>query len=222
DGEVRVPRLARAKPGGPRGWDPDGTVLITGGTGGLGALIARHLVTEHGVRRLLLAGRRGPDTPGAAELRDQLATLGAEVTLARCDVADRADLADLLDRHQVRAVVHAAGVVDNGVLTSLDADRVERVLRPKVDAAWHLHELTRESDLSAFVLLSSAAGLLVGGGQANYAAANTFLDGLAAHRRSLGLPAVSLAYGLWEADGGMSAGIDAADLERLRRLGLPP
>ncbi|MBK3593820.1 MULTISPECIES: type I polyketide synthase [Streptomyces] len=222
DGEVRVPRLARAKPGGPHTWDPDGTVLITGGTGGLGALIARHLVTEHGVRRLLLAGRRGPDTPGAAELRDQLATLGAEVTLARCDVADRADLADLLDRHPVRAVVHAAGVVDNGVLASLDADRVERVLRPKVDAAWHLHELTRASDLSAFVLLSSAAGLLVGGGQANYAAANTFLDGLAAHRRSLGLPAVSLAYGLWEADGGMSADIDAADLERLRRLGLPP
>ncbi|MBM7439962.1 type I polyketide synthase [Streptomyces sp. HB132] len=222
DGEVRVPRLARAKPGGPHVWDPDGTVLVTGGTGGLGALIARHLVTEHGVRRLLLVGRRGADAPGATDLRDELATLGAEVTLARCDVADRADLAALLGRHPVRAVVHAAGVVDNGVLATLDADRVERVLRPKVDAAWHLHDLTRESDLSAFVLLSSTAGLLVGGGQANYAAANTFLDGLAAHRRSLGLPAVSLAYGLWASGGGMSAGIEAADLERLRRLGLPP
>ncbi|MEU1485323.1 SDR family NAD(P)-dependent oxidoreductase [Streptomyces sp. NPDC005752] len=222
DGEVRVPRLARAKPGGPHVWDPDGTVLVTGGTGGLGALIARHLVTGHGVRRLLLAGRRGADAPGAADLRAELAALGAEVTLARCDVADRADLAALLDRHPVRAVVHAAGVVDNGVLATLDADRVERVLRPKVDAAWHLHDLTRDSDLSAFVLLSSTAGLLVGGGQANYAAANTFLDGLAAHRRSLGLPGVSLAYGLWASAGGMSAGMDTADLERLRRLGLPP
>ncbi|WP_329074168.1 SDR family NAD(P)-dependent oxidoreductase [[Kitasatospora] papulosa] len=221
DGEVRVPRLARAKPGGPHVWDPDGTVLVTGGTGGLGALIARHLVTGHGVRRLLLAGRRGADAPGAADLRAELAALGAEVTLARCDVADRADLAALLGRHPVRAVVHAAGVVDNGVLASLDADRVERVLRPKVDAAWHLHDLTRDADLSAFVLLSSTAGLLVGGGQANYAAANTFLDGLAAHRRSLGLPGVSLAYGLWASGGGMSAGIEAADLERLRRLGLP-
>ncbi|MFI2762280.1 SDR family NAD(P)-dependent oxidoreductase [Streptomyces echinatus] len=222
DGEVRVPRLARAKPGAPLAWDPDGTVLITGGTGGLGALIARHLVTEHGVRRLLLAGRRGAGAPGAGELRDELAGSGAEVTLARCDAADRADLAALLAEHDVRAVVHAAGVVDNGVLAALDADKVDRVLRPKVDAAWNLHELTRDKDLSAFVLLSSTAGLLVGGGQANYAAANTFLDGLAAHRRSLGLPAVSLAYGLWSGSGGMSAGIDAADLERLRRLGLPP
>ncbi|OLZ74767.1 polyketide synthase [Streptomyces sp. IMTB 2501] len=224
DGEVRVPRLARAKPGGPLAWDPDGTVLITGGTGGLGALISRHLVTEHGVRRLLLAGRRGADAPGATELRDELADLGAEVTLARCDAADRAELAALLDEHEheVRAVVHAAGVVDNGVLATLDTDKVDRVLRPKVDAAWNLHELTRDKHLSAFVLLSSTAGLLVGGGQANYAAANTFLDGLAAHRRALGLPAVSLAYGLWSGSGGMSAGIDAADLERLRRLGLPP
>ncbi|WP_053656869.1 type I polyketide synthase [Streptomyces sp. MMG1121] len=222
DGEVRVPRLARAKPGGPLAWDPDGTVLITGGTGGLGALIARHLVTEHGVRRLLLAGRRGADAPGASELRAELGELGAEVTLARCDAADRADLSALFAKHDVRAVVHAAGVVDNGVLATLGADQVDRVLRPKVDAAWNLHELTREKDLTAFVLLSSTAGLLVGGGQANYAAANTFLDGLAAHRRSLGLPAVSLAYGLWSGSGGMSAGIDAADLERLRRLGLPP
>ncbi|MBL1108588.1 SDR family NAD(P)-dependent oxidoreductase [Streptomyces sp. 5-8] len=222
DGEVRVPRLARAKSGGPISWDPDGTVLITGGTGGLGALIARHLVTEHGVRRLLLAGRRGADAPGATELRDRLTESGAEVTLARCDAADRAGLAALLAEHDVRAVVHAAGVVDNGVLATLDADRVDRVLRPKVDAAWNLHELTRDKDLSAFVLLSSTAGLLVGGGQANYAAANTFLDGLAAHRRSLGLPAVSLAYGLWSGTGGLSAGIDAGDLERLRRLGLPP
>ncbi|MEW2511331.1 SDR family NAD(P)-dependent oxidoreductase [Streptomyces sp. NPDC046870] len=222
DGEVRVPRLARAKAGEPLVWDPDGTVLITGGTGGLGALIARHLVTEHGVRHLVLAGRRGADAPGAAGLRDELARSGAEVTLARCDAADRDDLAALLAAYEVRAVVHAAGVVDNGVLATLDADKVDRVLRPKVDAAWNLHELTRDTGLSAFVLLSSTAGLLVGGGQANYAAANTFLDGLAAHRRSLGLPAVSLAYGLWSGSGGMSAGIDAADLERLRRLGLPP
>ncbi|MFG2932877.1 type I polyketide synthase [Streptomyces achromogenes] len=222
DGEVRLPRLARAKAGGPPAWDPDGTVLITGGTGGLGALIARHLVTAHGVRHLLLAGRRGVDAPGAAELADALHEAGAEVTVARCDAADRDQLAALLAEHDVRAVVHAAGVVDNGVLAGLDADRVDRVLRPKVDAAWNLHELTRDKELTAFVLLSSTAGLLVGGGQANYAAANTFLDGLAAHRRSLGLPAVSLAYGLWSNAGGLGAGIDAADLERLRRLGLPP
>ncbi|MFB7652461.1 MULTISPECIES: SDR family NAD(P)-dependent oxidoreductase [unclassified Streptomyces] len=222
DGEVRVPRLTRAESAKPRTWDPDGTVLITGGTGGLGALIARHLVTEHGVRRLLLVGRRGADAPGATELRDDLTAGGAEVILDRCDVADRADLAALLGRHTVRAVVHAAGVVDNGLLAGLDAGKVARVLRPKVDAAWHLHDLTRETDLSAFVLLSSTAGLLVGGGQANYAAANTFLDGLAAHRRALGLPAVSLAYGLWSSGAGMSGAVDAADLERLRRLGLPP
>ncbi|GAA2684011.1 MULTISPECIES: type I polyketide synthase [Actinosynnema] len=221
-GELLVPRLARTEAAEPPTWDPDGLVLITGGTGGLGGQLARHLVAERGARRLLLAGRRGADAPGAEELRAELEAAGASVTLARCDVADREALAALLAEHDVRAVVHAAGVVDNGMLAGLDHERVDRVLRPKVDAAWHLHQLTRERDLSAFVLLSSAAGTLVPGGQGNYAAANTFLDGLAEHRRALGLPAVSLAYGLWTGTGGMSDDMDEADTERLRRLGFPP
>ncbi|MEV5978538.1 SDR family NAD(P)-dependent oxidoreductase [Streptomyces sp. NPDC052114] len=221
DGQIRVPRLARAKPGGPVHWDPDGTVLITGGTGGLGGLIARHLVTGHGVRRLLLVSRRGVDAPGATDLRDELTALGAEVSLARCDAADRAALAALLDEHDVRGVVHAAGTVHNGLLAALGPEEVERVLRPKADAAWHLHDLTRDREISAFVLLSSTAGLLAGAGQANYAAANTFLDGLAAHRRAAGLPAVSVAYGLWSEVGGLAAQMDDADLERMRRIGLP-
>ncbi|WP_424217641.1 SDR family NAD(P)-dependent oxidoreductase (plasmid) [Streptomyces sp. BI20] len=222
EGRVHVPRLGRAKPGGPAAFSPEGTVLITGGTGGLGALIARRLVTGHGVRRLLLAGRRGPDAPGAADLRAELEALGAEVTLAACDAADRTALTTLFDAHEIHAVVHAAGIVDNGLLTGLDPARLAAVLRPKVDAAWHLHELTRERELTAFVLLSSSAGLLLGAGQAAYAAANTFLDGLAAHRRARGLPATSLAYGLWSGAGGMGADMDEADLDRLRRLGLPP
>ncbi|QKV98051.1 SDR family NAD(P)-dependent oxidoreductase [Streptomyces sp. NA02950] len=222
EGEVRVPRLARAEPGTPPGWDPGGTVLITGGTGGLGGLIARHLVTDHGARSLLLTSRRGEDAPGATGLRAELTGLGAEVTIARCDAADRAQLAELLDAHTVRAVIHAAGVVDNATLTTLDAAQVERVLKPKVDAAWNLHELTKDTGLTAFVLFSSTASLLVGGGQANYAAANAFLDGLAAHRRAAGLPAVSMAWGLWSQTGGMAAQVDDSDVERLRRLGLPP
>jgi acyl carrier protein len=197
-------------------------VLITGGTGGLGGLIARHLVTAHGVRRLLLTSRRGADAPGAAALRTELEALGAEVVLARCDAADREQLAELLDGFAVGAVVHSAGVVDNGMLSALGPEQVERVLRPKVDAAWNLHELTRERELRAFVLFSSTAGLLVGGGQANYAAANAFLDGLAAHRRAAGLPAVSMAWGLWSEVGGLADQVDDADLERMRRLGLPP
>ncbi|WP_329072368.1 SDR family NAD(P)-dependent oxidoreductase [Streptomyces sp. NBC_01429] len=222
EGELFAPRLARAKPGGPPVWDVEATVLITGGTGGLGGLIARHLVTDHGVRTLLLTSRRGEDAPGAARLRAELEELGADVTIARCDAADRDQLADLLGRHDVRGIVHAAGVVDNGMLGSLGDERVERVLRPKVDAAWNLHELTRDRDLTAFVLFSSTAGLLVGGGQSNYAAANTFLDALAIHRRAAGLPAVSMAWGLWSEVGGLAGQVDDSDLERMRRIGLPP
>ncbi|GAA1957170.1 hypothetical protein GCM10009738_34070 [Kitasatospora viridis] len=221
-GALTVPRLARADAARPPRFDPDSYVLITGGLGGLGQLIARHLADAHGVRRLLLTGRRGADTPGAAELRAELEALGAEVAVASCDAADRARLADLLARYPVGAVVHSAGVVDNGMLAALTPEQVERVLRPKVDAAWNLHELTRDRELDAFVLFSSTAGLLVGGGQSNYAAANAFLDGLAAHRRAAGLPAVSLAWGLWSEVGGLADQVDAADLERMHRLGLPP
>ncbi|WP_314254089.1 type I polyketide synthase, partial [Streptomyces kutzneri] len=225
-----VPRLAAATelpaPSRTPSWDPAGTVLVTGGTGGLGALLARHLVEAHGVRRLLLTSRRGPDAAGAEELRERLTGLGAHVDIAACDVGDRQSVAGLLATvpaaHPLVAVVHAAGVVDNGVVASLTPAQVDAVMRPKADGAWHLHELTRRSDLAAFVLFSSAAGLVLGAGQANYAAANVFLDSLAVHRRSEGLPALSLAWGAWSEDGGMAGLLDDTDLRRLDRLGLPP
>ncbi|MGW2794674.1 type I polyketide synthase, partial [Streptomyces sp. NPDC001251] len=197
---------------------------VTGGTGGLGALIARHLVTGHGVRHLVLAGRRGPAAPGATALRDELAALGARVTVTACDAGDRAALSDVIAAvpaaHPLTAVVHAAGVVDDGLVTSLSADRVAGVLRPKSDAAWHLHELTRDLDLKGFVLFSSTTGYFDNGGQASYAAANVFLDALALHRRAQGLPATSLTWHLW-AGPGMAAALGDDVVERQRRLGIP-
>ncbi|MGV9820721.1 SDR family NAD(P)-dependent oxidoreductase, partial [Nocardia xishanensis] len=223
---VLVPRLTRHAAGTIARLAEPGTVLVTGGTGGLGAVIARHLVTEHGVRQLLLTSRRGLDAPGAAELRDELAGLGAEVTIAACDVSDRSALAALLDgisdEHPLVGVVHAAGTADNGVIESMTADRIDHVFRPKVDAAWHLHELTRDRSLSLFVLVSSAGGLVLAAGQANYAAANVFLDALAAHRHELGLPATSLDYGMWARSSGLGTELSEDDFDRMRRLGFPP
>ena len=220
-GSVLVPRLVRATDSvAAPVWDAEGTVLITGATGALGGAVARHLVTEHGVRNLLLTSRRGADAPGAAELRDELASLGASVTLAACDVADRDAVSALLASVPVplRAVVHAAGVLDDGVLTSLTPSRLDTVLRPKVDAALVLHELTRELDLTAFVLFSSAAGVLGAPGQGSYAAANAFLDALAARRRAEGLPGTSLAWGLWA--GGMGSVLEDADAHRIGETGI--
>ncbi|MEV6319553.1 SDR family NAD(P)-dependent oxidoreductase, partial [Streptomyces sp. NPDC051776] len=210
----------------PAPMDRDGTVLITGGTGGLGALVARHLVTEHGVRHLLLASRRGPEAPGAGELVAELRGLGAEVAVAGVDVGDRAALADVLgavpEEHPLTAVVHTAGIVDDGVVGSLTPERMSGVLRPKADAVVHLHELTHDVDLSAFVVFSSVMGTFGGAGQANYAAANAFLDAFAARRRSSGLPAISLAWGPWAPGAGMTADLTEADLRRMERSGMLP
>jgi acyl transferase domain-containing protein/NAD(P)-dependent dehydrogenase (short-subunit alcohol dehydrogenase family)/D-arabinose 1-dehydrogenase-like Zn-dependent alcohol dehydrogenase/acyl carrier protein len=204
--------------------ESEGTVLITGGTGGLGAMLARHYVTERGARNLLLVSRSGQAAPGAARVREELQELGASVRIAGCDVSDREQLRALLDsidaRRPLRSVVHAAGVLEDKVIASLTAEQVERVLLPKVDAAWHLHELTKGLDLDAFVMFSSIAATLGGPGQGNYAAANSFLDGLAAHRRARGLPAVAMAWGPWEQATGMTSELGEGDLSRMASWGV--
>ncbi len=223
EGEILVPRLTRATvPASTSRLDPGGTVLITGGTGVLGALLARHLVTAHGARHLLLTSRRGPGAPGAAELEAELTALGAEVTTVACDTADREALRRLLEStaRPLTAVFHTAGVLDDALVTALGPEQLDTVLRPKLDAAWHLHELT--AGVGTFVLYSSAAGVLGTPGQANYAAANAFLDALARHRHARGLPATSLAWGLWEEASGLTGDLGAADRARLTRSGLRP
>ncbi|TPQ23210.1 SDR family NAD(P)-dependent oxidoreductase [Streptomyces sporangiiformans] len=213
---MRVPRLARLAIGAdgtslPVG--PDGTVLVTGGTGTLGAAVARHLVVDHGVRELLLTSRRGPAAPGASDIQAELTALGAHVTVAACDATDQEALAGLLAalpaERPLRAVVHAARVLDDAVIGSLTPERLSAVLRPKVDAVLALREATRDADLSAFVVLSSTAGVLGAAGQGNHAAANSFLDALAHRSRAQGLPATSVAWGALPTEQGLQL-LDAA------------
>ncbi|MCX4547571.1 type I polyketide synthase [Streptomyces sp. NBC_01500] len=209
-------------------WDTTGTVLVTGATGQLGGVLCRHLVAVHGVRHLLLLSRRGSAAPAAAQLVADLTELGAHVTLVACDAADRpalaAVLADIPADRPLTGVVHTAGVLADATVTSLTPAQVRRVLRPKVDAAVNLHELTRTAPLSAFVLYSSVSAALGAPGQGNYAAANSFLDALAAHRRAEGLAGLSLGWGLWAPAGAgdMTGGLDEADLRRMARGGVVP
>jgi mycoketide-CoA synthase len=204
--------------------DPERTVLITGGTGALGALVARHLAKEHSTRHLLLLSRSGAEAAGAAQMREDLEGLGAEVEIAACDVSSREQLAERISKisleHPLGAVIHAAGVLDDGTVEAMSSEQIERVFAPKANAAWHLHELSAASDLSAFVTFSSAAGVLGGPGQANYAAANAYMDALAQERHAEGLPATSIAWGLWQRESAMSSHLQETDLARMARSGI--
>ncbi|QLY29586.1 type I polyketide synthase [Nocardia huaxiensis] len=206
--------------------DPEGTVVITGGTGGLGAVVARHLLAEYGIRHLVLTSRRGPAAAGAAELAAELTAAGATVHLAACDVADgdavRALIAGIDPAHPLTGVVHAAGVLEDGIFADQTPERLRKVFAPKVDAAWHLHEATKHLPLSMFLLFSSIAAAVGSPGQSNYAAANAFLDALATLRRRQGLPATSIAWGLWEQATGMTGALTDTDRARLRAGGFVP
>ncbi len=201
-----------------------GTTLITGGTGDLGRLIARHLAAEHGAEHLLLASRSGGEPEAIAELRNELAETGAELAVVTCDLTDPEEVEGLIagipaDR-PLRSVIHAAGLLEDRVVEGLTHEQLDRVLAPKVDAAWHLHQATEGLSLERFVLFSSVAATLGGAGQGNYAAANAFLDALAAYRRSAGLPASSLAWGLWDQEEGMGGTLGEGERARLARSGI--
>ncbi|MET8809315.1 type I polyketide synthase [Streptomyces sp. NPDC004546] len=227
-GNLLHPRLHRTRPDGtaptPNPAGPHGTVVLTGGTGALGRVLAHHLVTRHDVRRLLLLSRSGPQAPAARSLVAELTELGARADVIACDVADAdaltAVLADVPAEHPVTTLIHAAGVTDDGAVGTMTPRRLDRVMRPKVDAALALHQATASlPDDCRLVLFSSVSGILGGAGQTNYAAANTFVDALAQHRRAAGLHAVSLAWGLWD-EAGMGERLAAADLKRMERAGI--
>jgi len=225
DGSRALEFMSRARHVGkvvltvPHALDPAGTVLVTGGTGGLGAVVAEHLAREHGVRHLRLLSRRGPGAPGVGELQERLAQLGCAATAVACDAGDRDALAAVLASidadHPLTAVVHAAGTLDNGMVESFDAARLDGVMRPKAAAARWLDELTVGHDLAAFVLFSSVAATFSHPGQGNYAAANAYLDALAQRRRAAGLPASAVAWGLWGTGSGMATRLSKEDIDVL-------
>ncbi len=227
EGEALVPRLAKAEPGEgePVELDPERTVLITGAPGGLGSLIAMHLIEAHGARHLLLASRSGEGAQGAKDLREELEGLGAEVRIVACDVSDREQVEELFagidPAHPLGAVIHCAAVLDDATVQGARAEQVERVFAPKVDGATHLSELTQDLDLTHFICFSSIAGLFGGPGQGAYAAANRYLDALAQARRAEGLPATSIAWGLWRREG-MTSGLGGKDVARMSRGGIAP
>ncbi|SCL14086.1 Acyl transferase domain-containing protein [Micromonospora nigra] len=220
----RLTRITEPEPAaadGEDGWRMRGTVLITGGTGGLGGHLARW-AARSGAAHVLLASRRGPDAPGATDLTAELTDLGVRVTVARCDVSDREQVAALLaaapDDTPVTAVLHTAAVLDDGIVDTATAQRLHTVAAPKCAAAVHLDELTRDLDLDAFVLFSSVAGTTGNAGQGAYGAANAYLDALAERRRAEGLPALSVAWGAWRG-AGLPADNERAQ-QRLRRGGM--
>jgi malonyl CoA-acyl carrier protein transacylase/NADP-dependent 3-hydroxy acid dehydrogenase YdfG/acyl carrier protein len=233
EGELLAPRVSdqpdpgadvgEAEPQAPAAIDPDRSVLISGATGTLGALIARHLVESHGARHLLLTSRSGPAAEGAAELAEELEGLGASVRIEACDVASRAQVEALVasigPQHPLGAVVHAAGVIEDGLASTMDPEQLDRVLAPKVDGAWNLHELSKQADLTAFVMFSSLTGTIGGPGQGNYAAANVFMDALAEQRQVAGLAATSIAWGMWQSESAITGDLGEADKARARRLG---
>ncbi|MFD2421812.1 type I polyketide synthase [Amycolatopsis pigmentata] len=233
DGRLRIPRIATPRWGGvsTRGeqvtaWDPDGTVLITGGVGGVGSILARHLVRHGRARHLLLTSRSGERAAGASELVAELTELGADVRVEACDVGDRAAVARLIagigPQHPLTAVIHLAAVFADAMITSIDTEKLDAALRPKVDGGWHLHDLTRELDLSAFLLFSSVADTFGFARLGHYAAGNAYLDALASYRRGIGLPAVAMAWGPWTNQIGMRRGLPDSENQRTVRSGTPP
>ncbi|AIA69933.1 type I polyketide synthase [Pectobacterium atrosepticum SCRI1043] len=240
EGKILTPRLVKAagngdltdynhadQPENPsRNLNPDGTVLITGGTGALGKVIAKHLVEHHGVRHVLLASRRGKDAPGANALLKDLAELGAQATIVACDIANVAAVASLLDTiptaHPLTAVIHTAGSVDTATLKTMSAEQIDNVLQSKAVSAWNLHQLTQHHDLAAFILYSSAVSILAQKGQGNYAAANAFLDALAYHRRHQGLPATAMAWGMWAERSEMGEQLGDDDIQHIIATGQIP
>ncbi|KAG6359165.1 hypothetical protein INS49_012685 [Diaporthe citri] len=228
--QVYIPRMQRVET-----WSPekqssdlrlvrrDGAVLITGGTGGIGQRVARWLVEAHGIRDVVLVSRRGMRAPGSESLVHETAQLGAVATIVAGDIADADSVRDILslfnDGRPLRCVIHAAAVIDDGVISALTPSRCDAVFAPKVDGAWNLHQLTKDMDLDLFVLFSSVSGVMGTASQANFAAANTFLDSLAYLRRAENLPATSIAWGAWEGEG-MAAQLSKTSRARYAQLGL--